>query len=353
MASPSVLSQDYTALLSTTFMNWSKTLLDNISKSNYLIYYLMKESGGQGWETLADLGERAAMPLMYELGAADAYSGYDVLDTTPTDGITSAFYEWRQASIPISISGEEELKNSGEHRIVSLLEAKTKQAELGLIDFVNKSLLQGAAGSSIISPYTSSVNGAQFFDPLARLVNYDPTDSIAIGNINQATHSWWRNQWFNSTSTTYAGFQKELRKLKNDCGKGPGGLPNAYLSDQGVAELYEAALAVYHQNPSYKKADIPFENILMFGKPLTWDEYVPDVQGGSATQSTTSGTLFMLNLEFFKVKVAKSRNFSATPFVKPENQDARVGHILFMGAACVGNRRKQGVMGGIDTTIAS
>jgi hypothetical protein len=51
--------------------------------------------------------------------------------------------------------------------------------------------------------------------------------------------------------------------------------------------------------------------------------------------------------------VASSRNFSMTPFVKPENQDARVAHVLFAGAACVGNRRKQGVMGGIDTTIAS
>jgi hypothetical protein len=342
---PSSLSLQYDAILTTTLFNWSKTLLDNISKSNYFIYYLMKEASN-GWEKVDSLGDRAAFPLMYELGAADAYSGYDVLDTTPTDGLTSAFYDWRQASVPIAISGIEELKNS-------LLDAKTKQAELGLIDFVNKSLFQGAGGSSITTAYTSSVNGAQFVDPLPLLVNYDPTDSLAVGNINQLTHSWWRNQSTDSTSTTYALFQKELRKLKNNCGKGPGGLPNAYISDQSVAELYEASLAVNHRNPTYTKADLPFENILMFGKPLTWDEYVPDVQGGSVTQSTTSGTLFALNMEFWKVKVASSRNFSMTPFVKPENQDARVAHVLFAGAACVGNRRKQGVMGGIDTTIAS
>jgi hypothetical protein len=347
---PSSLTLQYESVLSTTLFNWAKTLQDTISKSNYFIYALMKSNG---WETLDDIGDRAAYPLMYELGAADAYSGYDVLDTTPIDGLTSAFFDWRQGSVPISISGLEERKNNGEARIVSLLEAKTKQAELGLIDFVNKSMFQGAGGSSITTAYTSSVNGAQFVDPLPLLINYDPTDSLVVGNINQATYSWWQNQFHNSTSSSYAAFQKELRNLKNDCGKGPGGYPDMYISDQNVAELYEASLAHQHRNTSYQKADLPFENILLFGKPLTWDEYVPDVQGGSVTQSTTSGTLWMINSQFFKFRVDSTRNFSQTPFVKPENQDARVSHNLFLGALCVGNRRKQGVMGGIDTTIAS
>lgn len=347
---PSDLTLQFQSLLSTTLFNWSKTLHDQISKSNYFIYALMK---GRGWETLSDVGERAAYPLMYELGQADSYSGYDVLNTTPTDGLTSAFYDWRLASIPITISGEEELKNSGEARILSLLEAKTKQAELGLVDFVNKSMLQGAGGTTITTAYTSSINGSSFVDPLPLLVKYGNTTSTVIGNINQSTYSWWRNQSSNSTSTTYAGFMKELRTLKNNCGKGPGGYPDVYLSDQGTAELYEAGLAVNHRNTSYQKADIPFENILIFGKPLTWDDYVPDVQGDSATQSTTSGTLWALNTEFFKFRVHSQRNFSQTPFVKPENQDARVSMNLFFGALCVGNRRKQGVMGGVDTTISS
>ena len=347
---PSNLTLQYDSLLTTTVFNWSKTLQDVISKSNYFIYALMKSNG---WETLDDVGERAAYPLMYELGQADAYSGYDVLDTTPMDGLTSAFFDWRQGSVPIAISGAEELKNSGEAKMLSLLEAKTKQAELGLVDFVNKSMFQGAGTTNITTAYTSSINGSSFVDPLPLLVKYDPTTSTTIGNINQATYSWWQNQTKNSTSATYAAFLKELRNLKNNCTKGPGGSPTAYVSDQNVAELYEAALADKHRNTSYQKADIPFDNVLMFNKPLTWDEYVPDVQGGSVTQSTTSGTLWMLNLDFFKFRVHSARNFSSTPFVKPENQDARVSHNLFFGALCVGNRRKQGVCGGIDSTISS
>lgn len=347
---PSSLTLNYDAILSTTLFNWAKTLEDQITKAN-AFYYALKKAGG--YVTISDIGDRMALPLMYELGQADAYSGYDVLDTTPMDGITSAFYDWRQASVPIAISGLEEKKNQGEERIVALLDAKTEQAKGGIIEFFNKRLLIGAGSSSITSAYTSSRTGASFIDPLPLLVKYDPTTSTVIGNINQATYSWWQNKTKNSTSSTYAGFLKELRAARNDASKGIGGPPDFHVTDQATSELYIAALAASHQNPSYQKADIPFDNVAFFGKPCVWDEFTPDVQGGSETQSTTSGTWWNLNLKFIKVKVHSGTNFATTPFTKPENQDGKVAHILWLGAAGVSNRRKQGVIGGIDTTIAS
>src|SRR3989304_2665076 len=114
---PSALTLNFDAVLSTTLFNWSKTLEDQIATSNALLFTIRK---GNGYITITDIGERAAMPLMYEIGSADSYSGYDVLDTTPMDGISAAFYDWRQASVPIAISGLEERKNAGEERIIAL-----------------------------------------------------------------------------------------------------------------------------------------------------------------------------------------------------------------------------------------
>jgi hypothetical protein len=349
---PSSLTLNYDAILSTTLFNYRKTLEDAISTANAFLYVLMKKNKN-GYKKVSDIGDRMALPLMYELGNADSYSGYDVLDVTPADGITMAFFNWAQASVPISISGLEEKKNAGEAKLIDLLESKTKQAELGLQEFFNKKMLQGAGGSAITSPYTSPMNGSQFIDPLPLQVAYDPTTSTSIGNLNQSTYGWWRNQTKNSASTTFAGFLKELRNARNNASKGPGGSPDLHLADQATAELYEASLAAAHRNPSYQSADIPFDNVAFYGKPLTWDEFVADAANGSATQSTTSGTWYMLNTQFWGIRVHSGTNFTPTPFIKPENQDARTSHILWLGAMGVGNRRKQGVVGSIDTTIAS
>lgn len=352
MPNPSSLSLNYDAILSTTLFNWSKTLQNQIATANAFLYVLMKKKA-RGYQTVSDIGDRMQLPLMYELGSADSYSGYDVLDTTPMDGITSAFYDWRQAAVPIAISGLERKKNSGEEKMISLLEAKSEQALIGLKEFVGKRLLLGAGGSAITTAYVSAMNGSSFIDPLPLQVKFDPTTSTSIGNINQSTATWWRNKFLNDGSSSYAGFLKNLRKLRNDCSKGVGGFPDLFVADQGSYELYCAALAAAHQNPSYQSADIPFDNVAFFGKPVTWDEWVPDVSGGSETQSTTSGSWFMLNTDYWFIKAHSGTNFVTTPMVTPENQDASTAQILWLGAAGVSNRRKQGVMGSIDTTITT
>jgi len=348
---PSSLTLNYDSILSTTLFNWRRNAEDAISTANAFFYLLMKRRQN-GYKVVTEIGERMAMPLMYELGNADAYSGYDVLDTMPADGVTTAFYDWRQAAVPISISGREERQNRGEEKIISLLDTKTEQAKLGLQEFFSKRLLQGAGGSTITSPYTSAINGAQFLDPLPALVAYTNTSSLVVGNINQQSNTWWRNQSQDfSAATTYAKFLSTLRHLRNNCMKGPGGAPDLHLTSQNTEELYEAALAAAHRNPSYQSADIPFDNVAFFGDPVCWDEFMPDYYTGDT--GTTKGSWLMLNTKFWGIRVDKTGNFTPTEFKKPENQDAKVAHLLWFGGVGVSNRRKQGIGGNIDTTVAS
>lgn len=350
------LTLNYDAVLSTTLFNARASLIDAISRSNFFFYKMMK---GDNYKSVSSLGDRAQIPLMYELGNADAYSGYDILDTTPMDGVTSAFFSWTQMAVPIAISRLERRKNNGENQLLNLLKIKTKQALMGIQEKFARALGQGNginSATDILTPYTSPVTGATFIDPLTKSVQYDPTASLTIGGINQNTETWWRNRTFNSVSTTYAGFLKELDRLYNTCRLGGGG-ENAYadihLCDQSTYELYCAALRSQNRYTSYEKADIPFEAVAFHGHALVWDEWICDVQGGSTTQSTTSGTWYMLNSAFWEVQYDSETNFINTEMIKPENQDAWAAHILWLGAVLTSNRRKHGVMGGIDTTIAS
>ncbi len=136
-AAPSTHTIYYDSLLSTTLMAYRKTMVDNIFKDSAFLAYMrmtdsIKKQNG---------GERIAMPLMYgDNKTVKTVGGYEVLDTTPQEGFTTAFYPWAEIAGTISISRKEERQNSGEGRLIGLLESKIKQAEMTMREKLNGDL---------------------------------------------------------------------------------------------------------------------------------------------------------------------------------------------------------------------
>lgn len=88
---PSQHTINYDDLLSSTLFNYVNggALIDNIFRDSAFLAYLrssgkiMKQGGG----------ERIAMPLMYGKNeTVKSYENYEVIDTTPQDGMTTAFH---------------------------------------------------------------------------------------------------------------------------------------------------------------------------------------------------------------------------------------------------------------------
>ncbi len=278
----------------------------------------------------------------------------DVMNTTPMDGITSAFFDWAQMAVSISISRKEERQNSGEARQMDLLEEKTNQAMDAILELFAKGVMQGNGpntATAITTAYTSPMNGSLFVPPLPLLVAHTPS-SGTIGSVS-AGNSWWQNQAASTSITTYAGLLKALDHMRNLCKKGVGGAPDINLVDQATEEVYVAALRNQNRYTDTTRADIPFTNIAFYGQPVVWDEFMPNWAGTTTTQSTTQGTWLMLNSKFIHLKYDAETNFITTPFIRPENQDAKTAQILWMGTLGVNNRRKHGVEDTIDTTITS
>ena len=348
-------TRSYTSIVASVLDKVRDKVEDQITSGNKLLYFYRKSGN---WKGVGSGGDKYRVSLMYELAAADSYSSFGQIDVTPTDGITSAFFDWRQAASAVSISGLEEFKNRGTERVFDLLKERTTQSVLGLEDFFGKGMLRGQAAvdsTSITSPRTSPINGSTFIDPLPLLVEYAPSSTVA--GISPSTEAWWANQSTDDTSSTFAGFLKALRKMYNDCSKGGGaakGEPNFHVTDQATYELYESALAAAHRNPSYTTADIPFENVSFKGKPVVWDEFVPDAKNDDITPTgSDAGTWYMLNSNYMGVSFDREHNFSVGDFVNPENQDAKTALILWYGVHWIANRRKVGVLAGITTTTAS
>src|SRR5438105_5888834 len=144
MAVPSALTDSYDALLTTTARNYMPRLRNNISKSNKVLAWLQDKDRIRS----VDGGERVQVPLMYGLNStADVYSGYGALRTDPQDGITSAFYSWTQLSVSVTISRKEERQNSGQSRLLSLLQSKMMQAERSLEELLNNCIVAGRISS--------------------------------------------------------------------------------------------------------------------------------------------------------------------------------------------------------------
>ena len=302
---PSQNTVNYDALLSTTLNGYALggTMVDNIFKDSAFLAAL-REFGGV---VRQDGGERIALPLMYGTNSTfKSYAGYDVIDTTPQDGMTTAFEEWSEVAGTISISRKEERQNSGEARLIGLLESKIRQAEMSMREVLNTQLLQGTVDTAEFVPG----NGGLDLNPLGWFLRKDntanPTSGGNVGNI-AASNTWWRHNTaiidtasketgnaFALAVSTYAGLKVALRRMYNFCGRGSGGFPNLAVADQVTFETYENALDQAVRFASTKLGELGFDSVKLRGAEVIWDEVIPDIEAG--TTAITKGTVYFLKI---------------------------------------------------------
>lgn len=341
---------NWDALATTTLRNISKLIPDAISK-NKKFFYMLKKS--EAWEPEESGGVDVILPVRYANKTSQVLGAYDEVDTTPVDGATVSRWAYAISGSSITISDFEVFQNRGENQLINLVTLKTSQTVDGITEDFNRRTLAGNGENvttQIATPYTEG--GQTFVDPLPKIIAKDPS-ADTVGGLASATRTWWRNQKLDATDTNFASQLNSAEVLRKDCSKGVGGSPNFHLVDENVWLWYAKALRSFHQNPSYTNADIPFENVTYHGAPLTWDEDMPDWDGGDNVLDTAKGTWLMLNTKFLRVKYDPQANFEPGPFMRPHNQFVKTALVAWRGALCTSNRKKQGVLYGIDTTVTS
>src|SRR5882762_4003443 len=164
-------------IVTTTLRSRTGVLADNMSRNNALLTRLNRKgkiktfSGGR--TIVQELNYANNQTFQY-------YSGYQVLNIAPSQTFSAAEYPIRQAAVAVSISGLEELQNSGEEAIIDLLESRIENAE----DTFMNGLSQGIYGDGTV---TNSVGGLQL------LVATSPTSGV-VGGIDRSQWSFWQNQ---------------------------------------------------------------------------------------------------------------------------------------------------------------
>jgi hypothetical protein len=302
---------DFDAVVATTLKNYLPKLEDNVFSARPLVFFL-KQAGQI--RTIAG-GTTIVLPLIYAQNTtAGSYAGYDVIPTTPQDGMSAAEFTWKEYAASISISGREEAINNSEQEVIDLLEAKTMQTEETILEQLDQMFFLDGTG-----------NGGKNFLGLAHLVGQNAT---VVGGIDPAAQTWWQS---NINTTAEVLTKSRMENSYNTASVG-NDRPNVVLTTQALYEKYNTLLQDNLRYTDTRTADAGFENLVFHAAPVTYDVYCQ------------ANTMYMLNSKYLRLTGHSDVWFKSTPFVRPENQNARYAQILLMGELGISNRKRHSVL---------
>jgi hypothetical protein len=305
-------------IITTTLRNRAGEIRDNVSNKNALLSKL-KETGAI--KQLSG-GRTIVKPLDYaENNTYKRYSGYESLDITPSDVITSAEYDWKQASVSINISGRELRENSGKEAIINLLEAKIKNAIRTMSNKVSEDIYSDG-----------TADGGKQIGGLQSIIADDPTTGI-VGGINSATFSFWRNQVESVSSPDATNITSGMNLLFNKLVRGSD-RPKIIVADSIFYNYYESSLQANQRFTSDEKAGAGFTSLAYKGN-------VPVILDDSGIPASR---MYFLNTDYLSFEVHKDAYMTPREAITPVNQDSIVQTILLQGNLCCSNRALQGVL---------
>ncbi|WNV09959.1 phage major capsid protein [Tardiphaga sp. 709] len=334
MASPNPSVDD---IVATTIENRSKKAADNVTRNNALLNRLAKQGNTRAYSPI-DGGTTIWEEIEYALnGTTMWYSGYETLNIAPQQIFTSAIFQIRQAAVAVSISGLEELQNSGEERMIDLIGGRVSNAERSL-----ESLIATGIYSDGTTP--KSIGGLQ------QLISKTPATG-SVGGIDPATWVFWRNIAFSSATdggapATAANIKGYMDAVANQLVRGTD-KADLIPADNNYWELYNQSLQAIQRTEQVKTGESGFESLKYRSADVILDG---GFQGYSTDPIPVGGvpvnTMYFINSRYLKYRPHRDRNFNAIgPKRMSVNQDASVKLMGWAGNMTISNRRLQGVLG--------
>lgn len=304
-------------LIATTLRNRNPKLADNITGDNWLLSTLREK----GHIKNASGGRVLSEPIAYaENSNAAFYDGYETFTITPDESISLAEYDWKQLGGFATISGAEEIMNSGKYAALNLIKSRLDVLEM---------TLKNKAGAGV---YADGTTDTKAFGGLEFLIADDPTAIADVGGIDQNANAWWRNQ-YNAvgaavTSSNVLGLMNSMW-LATRRGKDATDLISASYD---MYTPYEESLQQYQRFADSKKAAAGFESLKYKSADVIADDECPDLH------------MYFVNTSYLYMQRSAKRDFTVGKTRLIENGDSSVTPVWFMGNLTCSNRARQGVI---------
>ncbi|MGL4999519.1 MAG: phage major capsid protein [Cetobacterium sp.] len=319
-------SPNLSEIVTTTLRNRTGQLADNMLDNNALLSRLRKKgkvkpvSGGR--------------TIVQELEYADnstfkRYSGYETLNIAPSDVFTAAEFDYKQAAVAISISGLEQLQNSGEEAIIDLLASRIRNGEKTMLNNIS---------ADVYSDGTA--DGGKQIGGLQLLVAKTPT-SGTVGGIDRAAWSFWQNKaTVSGTAASATNIQERMNLMALSLVRGTD-KPDLIVADGNYYNFYLSSLQAIQRITDPEMAGAGFTSLKYFGHGGSADVVLDGGAGGNCP----TNTMYFLNTDYIHFRPHAQRNF--TPIGDERyavNQDAMVKLIGFAGNMTLSNAFLQGVL---------
>ena len=313
-------NSSYTELITTTLDNYRDELSDNILNHNPLLARLNRK----GNVDTATGGAKLLENLMYaENGTFLWYSGYEELDVSSSDVLTSANFDWKQANVNVTMSGLEELQNSGKAAVHNWMKARIRVAEITSKNAIAAALF-----------FSNTENGGKSIGGLQHLVADLPT-SGTVGGIDSSLQSWWRNQFYDfSTESVTAGPTTIVHAMNE--------IHRRTLRGTDKVDFWVAGGTYFTY---FEESMQPNQRYMAAGKGETgFDSY--RYKGGDVffDENCSNTRMYGLNTDYVHFRPHVDRNFITMKSRQAVNQDATIVPMFFAGNMTVSNRSLQGLI---------
>ena len=319
MASPNL-----SEIVTTTINRYSPSIADNVLNHAPFLAHMRRRNRVR---TVSG-GVKILENLAYaENSTFKWYSGYESLDVSASDTLTSAEYEWKQANCNVTISGLEELQNASREQMHNLLDSRISVAE---------KTMQNQLGSSIYADGTGSAG--KELTGLQAAVSDTPTTGT-YGGIDRSvsTNAFWRNQKVDASSAgvgavSASSVQSLMNTLWLRCVRNSD-MTDVITSDANFYEAYWNSLQANQRFMNASEGSAGFERLSYKGDVVVYyDSYCP------------ANHMYFLNTDYLKFCPHSKRNFVTDPEKTAVNQDAIVVPLFFAGNLCTSNASLQGVL---------
>lgn len=314
-------NSSYTELISTTLDNYSDEFADNITNHNALLKRLKQKGNVRS----ATGGAKLLEQLMYaENGTALWYSGYEQLSVDASDVLTSANFDWKQFNVNITMSGLEELQNSGKAAVHNWLKARIRVAEITAQNTVAAALY-----------FSNTENGGKAIGGLQHLVADLPSGSATIGGIAQDTQTWWRNQFYDFSTETVTASSTTITHAMNEihrrCTRGTD-KPDFWVAGGTYFTYFEESMQPNQRFMSSSRGETGFESYKYKGGDVFYDE------------NCSNTRMYALNTDYIALRPHVDRNFITVKERTSVNQDATIVPMFWAGNMTTANRSLQGII---------